>query len=453
MARTRTLLALGAMACLTCSGGAAPRIADPAAPGMEMVEFARSDEQLLNPERGMFAAVQLVDARDDFQHVRARGMTVALDRVQLDPWRTSLLPNELLDGMRAGFGRVRRAGLKVILRFAYNSGDGPDAPLDWMISHIAQLAPVLAANADVIAVVHAGFIGQWGEWHGSTHGLDNPNARRAIVEALLRVLPADRMLQVRTPMFKQEIFGARLAEADAFNGSWIARVGHHNDCFLASEDDWGTYGQPVWDWKSWVADEGRFTPVGGDTCRVNPPRTDCPSAVGELEALHWSLLNAVHHREVLARLHKQGCMDWIRSRLGYRFALERAWFAGTVEPGGELPVGVRLRNHGWAAPFNPRPVELVLQCGDRAHVTPLRTDPRRWESGRAVTVETRIRVPDDLPAGECSLALSFPDPAPTLAHRPDYAIQLANPGVWDAAHGYNVLTRAVQISPRTPARP
>jgi len=156
---------------------------------------------------------------------------------------------------------------------------------------------------------------------------------------------------------------------------------------------------------------------------------------------------------VLARLHRQGCMDWIRSRLGYRFALERAWFARAVEPGGQLPVGVRLRNEGWAAPFNPRPVELILQCGDRMHVTPLRSDPRRWQAGRAVTVETRIQVPDEVSPGRCTLALGFPDPSPTLAHRPDYAIQLANPGVWDGERGYNVLTRALQISPRSPSPP
>lgn len=57
--------------------------------------------------------------------------------------------------------------------------------------------------------------------------------------------------------------GGPLAEASAFDGSDAARVGHHNDCFLASDDDWGTYEDPIDDWKAFIAQEGRFTPVGG----------------------------------------------------------------------------------------------------------------------------------------------------------------------------------------------
>jgi hypothetical protein len=400
----------------------------------------------MNPERGLFAAVQLVDARDDFHHVRARGYSIAIDRVQLDAYRHRLLPNDFLDALTAGFARVRKAGIKVILRFAYNSGDDqPDAPLDWVISHIAQLRPLLQANGDVIAVVHAGFIGQWGEWHGSHHELDVPWKRKAIVEALLTAMPGDRMLQLRTPMFKKEIFGRPLTDDDAFSGTWIARVGHHDDCFLASDDDWGTYAKPIDEWKAYVAGEGRFTPVGGDTCRVNPPRTDCPAALAELERMHWSMLNAVHLRAVLDGWQRQGCMTEIRDRLGYRLALERASLPATVTAGGELPVWIRIRNHGFASAFNPRPVQLVVACGGKVQRTPVAADPRRWPAGDTAIIQARIRLPADLPPGRCTLALALPDAAPALAGRPEYAIRFANRGVWDQAHGWNVLTRDLRV--------
>jgi hypothetical protein len=93
---------------------------------------------------------------------------------------------------------------------------------------------VLAANADVIAVLQAGLIGAWGEWHTSTNGLDTPENKQTILLALLDALPASRMTQIRTPNAKGDIFGASaLGDAEGFDGSNKARTGHHNDCFLA----------------------------------------------------------------------------------------------------------------------------------------------------------------------------------------------------------------------------
>jgi hypothetical protein len=39
----------------------------------------------------------------------------------------------------------------------------------------------------------------------------------------------------------------------------------------------------------------------------------------------------------------------------------------------------------------------------------------------------------------------MPDPAPTLADRPAYAIQLANSGTWDATNGWNDLQESVTV--------
>ena len=58
---------------------------------------------------------------------------------------------------------MREAGVKCVLRFAYTSAiEAPDAPLSIIQTHIDQLKPYLAKNADVIAVWQAGFIGSLG---------------------------------------------------------------------------------------------------------------------------------------------------------------------------------------------------------------------------------------------------------------------------------------------------
>ncbi|GEM_PF-3516574 len=70
-------------------------------------------------------------------------------------------------------------------------------------------------------------------------------------------------------------------------------------------------------------------------------------------------------------------------------------------------------------------------------------DPRRWEPGEH-TFTAAVALPADLRPGEYTLALWLPDPAETLRTAPHYAIRFANEGIWDAAHGWNVLGK-VQV--------
>jgi len=447
------LLAIPVTLLAACGGSSPPPAGcDPGEP-MVTCTYAEYDGDVANPERGLFRAGHLLDTGDDFSSVRRNGSTVMLDRVQLDDYRDADLPQEFLDTLDAGFTRVRQAGIKLILRFAYNSGPpDPDASLDRMLGHIDQLTPLLQANADLIAVMHAGFIGDWGEWHDSQNGNDTETARRALVEALLDALPPTRMIQLRTPMFKDELYGGGpLTASDAFSGEPAARLGHDNDCFLASSSDEGTYDDPIERWKDYVATDGLYTPVGGDTCKLNPPRTDCASALAELERLHWSLLNGIYKEDVLARLDAGGCLEEIRRRLGYRFVLDRASFPARVAPGGELSLTVELHNAGWASPYNPHPVQVVLGVDDtEQRVTLASVDPRLWQAGESVTIDVRLRVPATLAPGPYRLALALPDPEPRLAARRTYAIRFANDDTWDPDRGVNILTGTLQIDPDAP---
>ncbi|MBI5486532.1 MAG: DUF4832 domain-containing protein [Deltaproteobacteria bacterium] len=419
---------------------------DDGAVALVTVTFEPTDEILLNPERGFYDGVDLVEG-GDFSYVRENGRTLAHAGVRLDAYRDSPLDAPFLAALQAGLDDVRDAGIEVVLRFSYNEGPYPDPEPDaakaQILAHLAQLAPLLEENRDVIAVLQAGFIGAWGEWHSSTHGLDNPADRGEILAAILDALPVSRMTQVRTPMYKSDAFGGPLDEADAFLGSDAARTGHHNDCFLASDSDEGTYDDPIEDWKDFVAAEGRFLPVGGETCATNAPRTDCTSATAELARLHYSYLNALYHPDVLAGWQVQGCYDELARRLGYRFVLVEASFPEAVPPGGVIELSVVLRNEGFAAPWNERPVEVLLD--GRAAV--LAEDPRRWESGEELRLAVLLRVPIDVAAGEHRLALRLPSAEASVAGRAEYAIRFANAGVWDESSAANVLTGALTVDP------
>jgi cysteine-rich repeat protein len=409
--------------------------------------YPKSNEDFPNPERGFFRQVDLLAGAPEALDVKAQGLTLAYAPAHLDAYRDKPLDASLLDKLHGGLGAVRAAGIKVTLRFVYNDGFDPDATKARVLEHIEQVKPLLAEDADVIAAFQAGFIGAWGEWHSSTNGLDTKDNRQDILLAFLDAVPSSRSVQIRTPMFKDAIFpGGPLSAAAAFDGSEKARTGHHNDCFLASDDDVGTYAAPVATWKAYVAEEGRYVPVGGETCGVHAPRTDCPSALAEMSALHFSFLNALYHPDVLAGWAQQGCMEEIQRRLGYRLVLESASWSEKVAPGGALGVKLSLHNEGFAAPFNRRPLYLVLGEGaSRRAAVVSKVDLRRWESGTAVKLEAWLRVPSDLAPGSYRLSLWMPDEAPGLMADPDYALRLGSEGVWDATTGENVLTKALVV--------
>ena len=418
---------------------------------MITVDLAESSDDVLNPERGYYVAYDLRRA-GDASYVRAGGHTLAISIVNLEDYRDSSLDSALLASLAEGFARVRAAGIKIILRFTYNASFSDDAPKARILQHIEQLAPLLQEHADLIAVMQAGFIGAWGEWHGSTNDLDNDADRGEILDALLTALPTSRGVQVRTPMYKDAyVPGGPLAATEAYDGSPRARLGHHNDCFLASDSDLGTFASPVEQWQDYVENDGRYTAIGGETCIVYEPRVECASALATMEEQHWSYLNRQYNVNVLQVWEEQGCAGEIEQRLGYRFVAKRVTLNEAVAPGGELAVEIELRNRGFAAPFNHRPVELVLTNGAVRHVVRLAgADARRWAAGEAPRLAARLRIPADVAPGTYTLALRLPDESPRLADDPRYAIRLANADAWDEATGDNVLTRALVIDPAAP---
>jgi hypothetical protein len=419
----------------------------PTDPAPVTVTYAESEAAIVNPERGLYMPIDL-PTQTNFEVVRLNGYTLTHSYVRLDAYRERDLPDSFLEELETGFADARAGGIKVILRFAYNVGPYPDSEPDaseaQMLRHLEQLTPLLHDNADVIAWMRAGFIGAWGEWHTSTHGLDQDlEAKRRILTALLRALPEDRMVQLRYPTDIWRLYGDPLTEDQAFSGTDQARVGFHNDCFLASEDDWGTYNRgginTLTEDQARLAEQSRFTPVGGESCNPNPPRSDCPTALAEMALMHFSEFNQSYHPRVFRGWERQDCLDEIKNRLGYRLVLRQAVVETTVQPGSALDLTVQLANVGFAPPINPRPVWLVLDGPEQVRVQ-LEVDPRRWAPGSEHTLSASLPLPADLPPGTYRLALWLPDASERLRDDARYSIQFANDGVWDEAHGWNTLT-------------
>jgi hypothetical protein len=403
--------------------------------------YTATDAFILNPERGFFTPFVLPGPAG-FSSVRLLGNTLVHLNLRLDDWRETDIPQDVLDGFDTNFADIRDAGIKAIIRFAYNEGpypnSEPDASKAQILRHIEQLTPLLQENADVIAWAEAGFIGAWGEWHTSTNGLDNVTDKRDILTSLVNAIP-NRYVQVRYPANIIEMF------PDPFDAV-KARVAHHNDCFLSSDTDVGTYERDgvitIERDQKYLAGLTRFAPMSGETCAPYPPRSECASAIREMELLHFSAINEAYHKGVLRSWEEGGCIEEIKNRLGYRLSLTSAEFNEEVRPGGLLNLTVNITNTGFAALMNPRALYVVLVGRNARSVPPynvkLELDPRTWQPGTS-SFTAKIRLPSNIANGEYRLALWLPDEAEALRENPLYAVQFANEAAWEEATGYNIL--------------
>lgn len=444
----------------------------------EAETYVASDAVIPNPERGFYKHTETHYYADGSGYVpldeatlrsyRDLGITQVLRVFYLEKFSgTDTIDQAYLDLMAADLATAEAAGVSVIVRFAYHKPTDSwpyqppyyDAPAERVVKHIEQLGPVLRDASAVIATVQSGFVGLWGEGYYTDHFSKSPAEpyeiteenwadRKAVIDALLDNLPG-LTVQVRTMSMKQMTYGngdpstgaaGAMTEADAYSGSDISRIGFHNDCFLTPWGDYGTFlSDPVTLDEEYLAQETQWVPMGGETCEVTE-RSGWETAEAELARYHWSYLNTDYNRDVLASWGEN--VETVKKRLGYRFTLESATF-GDVAKHRSFPISLTIENSGWAAPYNPRPVNLVMVGAAGTYTVPLGEDARTWAAGETTTVTADVCAA--VPAGTYDLYLSLPSSSPELADNPDYAIQLSNVGTWDAANGWNDLQHTVRV--------
>jgi hypothetical protein len=419
------------------------------------IQYLHTDEVILNPERGFFRQIShspgsSVLTVEEVRQAREDGFTVIKRNYTFSDFREKDLDEARLNVIRTDFQALRDGGAKVVVRFRYSTRIGdPDASLEIIRRHMKQLKPILHEYEDVIAVVSAGLIGAWGEWHASTNNLETPENMRHVLDALLDAVPVSRQVQVRTARYKMSMFGPEpLTRAEAFNGSAKARTAHHNDGFLGSANDIGTYYNTQVE-KSYQETESSWLAIGGETggFRGGNPYYKCYNAMMEMQRMKWSFINIGWYGPTVQSWKDDGCFDDIDRQIGYRYALLEGVFPESVKAGASIPFSITFRNHGWASNYNERPVFLVLknEADGRTHPIRLSADPRYWLPGETLWIKESPVMPASITPGSYSIHLWLPDAAEPLRSRSDYSIRLANQDVWDEATGLNRLHHTIRI--------
>ena len=428
------------------------------------ITFTESDEIFANPERGLYLQTYYTSADlnskanasiINYNRKSPAKISLYLHSYYLTDYMESDIPQAFLDRLEANMNALREGGAKAVLRFSYKS-DVNNAPYDaspeWIHKHIDQLSPYLKKHADVILCVQCGFIGVWGEWYYTSNFKMNPQKdadyepRWEVLEHLLNALPEDRQVALRTPMFKRRYLKMRgdslsspISAEEAYQSTYKARICGHNDCFVSSSNDVGTYSSPK-DRDFW-AEDTKYTFMGGETCE-KASQSKGENAVSEMEKYHWTYLNNGYREEVTNMWRGDGTMDIIARRLGYRFVLDKAVLTPSPKVGQEYKAYFVLRNVGFAAPNNKRDVELIFvdAASGKKYVYPqTAADPRFWLPEEEHTFTLACTLADMTP-GQYKLYLNLPDPYPSIHDDPRFSIRLANKNMWDEATGYNYIT-------------
>ncbi len=443
-----------------CNGSHLPNEANsPNDANLSPVTFTEeSHVNIHNPDRGFYDADYALNLQKDydrFADAKAKGYSLVYAPLSLHGYETTaVLPDALITTITHNLADANASGVKLIFRIKYRvdrSGDDPSRTI--IMGHLNQLKPLLQTYKEVISVVQAGTIGAWGEWHSFTGEYAQTHAgyktnRKAIIEKLVEIFP-HKYIQIRTPMHKEELFGASSTYGEkstrgeitpeiAYSDDIRAKIGHHNDCFLADKTDMGTYPSDAIDfWKNYVVNDSKYAPVGGETCGIGSGEdatlSSCPHALAELQKLHYAYLNDVYHPDVLQKWKDEGCYQTIQENLGYRLVATKLTMHKTPQT---LTLSLSIHNKGYASPYVPSDVAFILANGSHTYPFPQDTDIRTFYSQETKPIDATLSL-DGLPSGTYCLYLQI--------GKGHSAIRLSNQDLWDASTRTNTLTCNLEI--------
>lgn len=418
------------------------------------ITYSQSAEIFPNPERGFIHNYEVHSVGQGLNvtqlgNLRAENVTLILRIYYLEDFKTTTLSDAELLLIKNDMQKLRDAGIKCVLRFAYTDDmTGTDASLAIIEQHLDQLKSTFEENKDVIAFVQAGFIGAWGEWHSSSNGLATVENQRKVLFKLLSVLPTDIMVQVRNPKAKRDIFNTALPiEAEiAYTNQNRARVGHHNDCFLAGGTDYGTYVNILAD-KEYISKEALYVPTGGETCPPIGVFPNCSTSQTEMKLLKWTYLNLDWYQPVINAWKSSGCFDEFQRYLGYRFSLVSSKFPKQAFVNQDFKMEITLANKGYAPLYNYKTISIVFKNKTSGNTYPIEVpvDLRACKPNGVLTINDPVKL-TGIPEGDYDLYLNIADRSDNLKNRIDYKVRLANSDTWDQATGMNQLKYQVKIT-------
>lgn len=445
-------------------------------------QYTESTVNFANPERGWFVYSDPVFATDTMRVLTAANLqgwrasynsTLVHRYYLLKPYVDSAIPQSFLDDwLIADLNLVRSEGFKLIIRFTYNYNQGfsdEDTDLARVLDHIEQIRPIFAAHSDVIYAVELGFIGKWGEMHGSTNSLIggavgnhqtsmNQNSQD-IVAKMLDVLPKETIMLMRYPYNKilylfETVCNPCSCVAPASNNQ--SSIGYHMDAWAWNETDANTWSSNATERtaeKSYVHSDALYVPV------IVVPGEDneyarAQDVVNDIIRLRISAIDRLHFQALDLYQHwiDENEYDSIEIAMGYRYVLVSSEIPDTIDTATDLNLNMSLEisNVGGAGIYNARKLEIILRKQGTGEIYTVSLEHPSLATvlpfpGATETILINKPVPSDILLGTYDVLLNLPDASSNLEDDPDYSIQLGNINMWEAGTGYNDLAAEIIV--------
>lgn len=386
---------------------------------------------------------------------------VSTSACSAQPEPTGALSTQMLDDMTSRIAAFSGTGARLMVRFIYNFGPiGPgakDTPIDVILEHIDQVAPILTKNKDLIFAVEAGFIGTWGEWHDSTNGNDAAGPQKLLLDRERRYFDGFFPILVRNPGDLIQYTGTTKPTPG---------LGIHDDYYASNTDDAGTWNPcnpnsgyclnniTSEQMQAYGAAVSAETMFAGEFGALDPNLQTCDALDAYSHTYNvQSITLTPFPTSIGNELENEGCALSFYNKVGVRIELEKVRVIGNPVSGGLLDLGITLSNAGYGRVMRARPAKVVfLSNGSRVAEIPIpleKLDLRKLDAAAKPTAHTfkiRLQLPADFRLdGASSIALVIPDPAPSLQSSPAYALPLNSIddkndiSVFDPTTGYNVV--------------
>lgn len=428
------------------------------------INSTESTNILKNPDRGFYHSAIIRGTLDGFDYSEVENAINTLlktDRtlihLRIDISKLSNRVNgsknlNLSDSDKSDLNRafdlIRQNRLKAIVRVAYDY-DGcinkePDT-LEAILQHIKQFKPIFEKNKDVITVVETGFIGMWGEMHGSDYA--NEEDISTVIKEVLKAVPSSITVNVRTLDMYTDLFGTEPINKNIeYNGMEEARVGIFNNGYLGSESDLGTYHKREEALK-FLETHTKYTIFGGEAVAPDNPYNDIENIQVEMFRTHTTYLNYEWNPEITQIKWKnsiyngensvykgQTVQKYIEDHLGYRFVLKESKISQNVFQGTTALASIKIENTGFGNVVNEKKVQLILKNDIKCYTVDTDVDVRKWESNQTTKEILTFTIPKKIEKGEYKLYIKILD-----KDNEQYVIRFANEGIWDDSVNANCI--------------
>lgn len=343
------------------------------------------------------------------------------------------------------FSIMRDNGYQVIFRVVYDSKGkkNPEPSFQKILKHIEQLKDVYVENEDIIILVEAGYLGSYGEWHSGKYDDDISN-RNQIIDKLLQVIPETIQINLRRPRFIQEYIGSKdtINSSNAYTSEKIARLGLHNDGYLASDTDLGTYDRSErQETLEWQEKQTLYTMFGGESQNKDSVFTDIKNAVEDMEKRHCTYLNKTYDREVKEKwknstYNGENGYKYVQNHLGYRLILEDAEIQ---QKGNKLNIDVQIKNVGFGNIVRKKNTSLILKSKNNEYEITLDMDIRKELNEDGYSFNVQEKLPNNIKEDTYSVYLKISEPYEKIKDNVAYSIKLANDNIFDKTVGANYL--------------